>query len=369
MEKIKKNLEYQIFQSILKGKNNYQIIKDFKETNKILDKKKIKNIRKYGKWYIDLITNELVFTDKKISMEEQIFHYLCSTLKNKEENEEEGTSTILNRKKHKRVAIWITLNEGLDEEEQKKLIARCDKWLKKHVKLVGYDKENNQILTEILIMEDEFKTTEKELFSKSYVYDKDTGYPKGYKLFYADLYLKPYLLDKAMECIREYINFIGDDSEYQVMMRKKLYTKTIEKEKENLIKIDLGLEKKSSLDYLVEQIQEKPQQIEEQYKNQRKKSQDFNTKIFFINRYKIKIGMEIGKWGKEMLKKGYGLDDIYYRIDRRYNYKNIVKDKGTIDLTLLEDDVPRVIYIELGAYNDRTINEEMRKKVEETFIL
>lgn len=366
MGKVKKNLEYQILQLILQEKNNYQIIKYFKETDKTIDKKKINNIRKNGSWYIDVMTNELVFTEKKISIEEQIFHYLYKVLKEKE-NKYGRTSTISNRKIHKRIALWIALNGEFEtEEEREKIISRCDKWLKKETKLVGYDKEIKEILREISVLKDVFDETEVTLFSESYIYDKETGYPRGYGLSYSDLYLKPYLLHKSLECIKEYIGFAGNDTEYQEMMRKKLRSKIIAKEKESLR--EPGLENKLYLDYAVEQIQEKPGVIEGQYKNQRRKSQEFNTKTLLINKLFLPIAMEIGKWGKEMLKKGYSIEDIYARLERRCNRENITVDRGTIDLDLFENDVPRIVYTNLKAYNDNTINKEMKKKVEETFI-
>lgn len=56
MRKTKENEEIKILRALKEKLSYYKISQIFN-----MDKKRIKNIEKNGKWYIDLGTNELVF--------------------------------------------------------------------------------------------------------------------------------------------------------------------------------------------------------------------------------------------------------------------------------------------------------------------
>lgn len=376
MKKRKENEEIKIFRALKENLSYYKISQIFK-----LDKKRIKNIEKNGKWYIDLGTNELVFTDKKISMDKQAFYYLYYLFENNNVKENNITETIYKKNILGRIAIWLV--EG-EESKIKNMTVNCNNWhkeisnikeisdineelenekrkkrkIRKENRLVQYDCEKDNVIKEILELGEEFEKTEMEVFGKSYSYDKDTGYPKGFRLCFTDLYKRTDLLCSSLNLIKEYINFEGTEEEYRLIMLIKIYN---EKKENKLLDDDLNISLLEFSKFDTERKKECIKKLKE-YKRQE------DAKPYFY-RFKLKIGVEIGKWGKEMLKKGYSIDEIYYRLERRCDYKNITIDRGTIDLNLEIDDVPRVVYTELGAYNDETINKEMRKKVEETFIL
>lgn len=357
--KIRNNDEYKILNALKEGLSMYQISNIFK-----VDKKKIKNIKENGKWYIDLATNELVFTSKKITIEEQAFYYLYKLLEEEQEKssfneylkgnyikERKLSSTLKKKKLHLRVALWLVAGE---DESINMMSSKCNYWLNKEDKLVGYNLEVETINKEILELGEEFKKTEMEVFEKSYFYDEEVGYPRGYKLWFIDIYKRPQLLYHSLKWIKEYITFDGNDKIFKLLMIVKFYQ-----------------EVKGEFDYDISLLEFSKLNVEEQkiYIDKLKEYKKEKGIEAFFCRLNLKIAIELGKWGKSLLKKGYRIEDIYYRLDRRCSFDNInFLERGTIDLTLLEDDVPRVIYIELGAYKDKTINEEMRKKVEETFI-
>lgn len=374
MRKIKENEEIKILRALKEKLSYYKISQIFN-----MDKKRIKNIEKNGKWYIDLGTNELVFTDKKISMDKQAFYYLYYLFENNSMEGIDATKTIHRKNILGRIAIWLADGE---ETKIKSMVVNCNNWhkeitikeeleneekldkkrkkkkIRKENRLVQYDYEKEKIIKEILELGEEFKKTEMEVFEKSYFYDKETGYPKGFRLCFTDLYKRTDLLYSSLGLIKEYIDFDGAEEEYRLIMLIKIYNEKTENKPVD-DDLNISLFEFSKLDN--ERKKECIKKLKEYKRHE-------NTKPYFY-RFKLKIGIEIGKWGKEMLKKGYGIDEIYYRLERRCDYKNITKDRGTIDLNSEIDDVPRVVYTELGAYNDGTINEEMRKKVEETFIL
>lgn len=360
--KIRNNDEYKILNALKEGLSMYQISKIFK-----VDKKKVKNIKENGKWYINLYTNELVFTSKKITIEEQVFYYLYNLLEKeqgksnfseflKEESyikERKISSTLKKKRLHLRVALWLVAGE---EENINMMSSKCNYWLnKKEDKLVGYNLEFETINKEILELGEEFKKTEMEVFEKSYFYDEEVGYPRGYKLWFIDIYKRPQLLYHSLNWVKEYISFDGNDKTFKLLMIIRFY-----QEVKREFDYDISLFEFSKLNN-----EEKKIYIDKlkEYKKEK------GIEAFFC-RFNLKIAIELGKWGRSLLKKGYSIEEIYSRLERRCSFdNNNLIDRGTIDLTLLKDDVPRVIYIELGAYKDKTINEEMRKKVEETFIL
>lgn len=359
MKNIEKNVEYLILEEFKAGKNISQIANTFK-----CGRPKVRDIIKHGKWYFDLVSKKLIFTKQKISLVEQLFHFLYDKLDSEGKNFKVN-KTLSKKKNNQRVASWLVI--FLEKEEEKeKLIARCNKWFKKEKKLVGFDYVNNQILSEILEVWNEFVENEEELFEKSYYFDNETGYPKGFKLFYCDLYLKPYMLEKSLDCIKKYIGFNGSDMEYTKMIREELNNQSILETQRKISSVTKSTDI-LAIDYLTNQVTNlKPDEIEEKAKYLKKYSQNFSTAKFF-HRYKIRIGIELGKWGKKMLEKGYSIDDIYSRLERRCNFYFENKN-GTIDLPILKDDVPRIVYICLEAYKNNAINEEMKKKVEETFL-
>lgn len=329
---IKKTKEYHILNAVKENLSVYKICKIFN-----VDKKKVNMIKQRGSWFIDLNSNELVFTEKNITLEEQLFHYLSFLLQQQDTNQ--SLEILAKRKIHLRVINW------LESEISCKKLTSYNSWLKKNIKLVGYDVKKDDFKSNILEIGKLFVETEMLVLEKSYYYDKETGYPKGYKLWFIDLYKNSYFLKNSLNYILNYINFKGSDKEYKLSMLYLLsrLDKTNYNDKFQIPLIDFsnlsGEEQKEFNEEL------------EKYKKEKK------TRTY-IHKFRLKIGIEVGKWGQHMINKGYTYDEVVKILKRRYEYPQS---------KIILDDVPQIIYLELGAYYNNILSKDMKEKIESTF--
>lgn len=161
-----------------------------------IGKSTIKNIKKQGRYYIDINTGNPVFTAKTIKKKEQQFNYLC--YKDVETN---GSVFRLNNIKmfrdraiNPRLADFLGVNPS-----------QTHRWSKKEYRLVGCN-EKGVVDCEITSIYGEFLFAEAQQFlkNKPYLYDEQ-GYLKGYKLWYANL--TPELLYYAKSYAFTYISW------------------------------------------------------------------------------------------------------------------------------------------------------------------
>lgn len=329
--KLKFDTEFNIYNSS-QSNTVYKICKTFN-----VDKKKVKKIIDKGTWYLDLISNEIVFTATNITKEEQFFHYLCYTLEKQTDN---LIPSILSKKKiHTRVVEWL-------KSQNFTKVSSYSYWLKKPYKLVKYDKDKKEIDTDIKELGNLILETELQEFKNSYKYD-ELGYPTGYKLWYIDLYTKPYFILMSLEFIKDFITFKGTEKQYKLIMEVKAY-----QESRGINDLNISLLEFDELN---------DEEKEEYIKKLKDYKREKHIKNFFL-RFNIKLGIILGTWGKNLLKKGYSLKEIMEILNRRCVYND------SLSLATIENDVPRIIYMELKAYYENIISQEMKSKVEETFI-
>lgn len=260
---------------------------------------KVQKIKEQSRYYLDINTGMVVFTSKKVSIEEQQFNYLCykNNLEGKCLFGYQKNDIVRNRADNPRLAVYLGVNRS-----------QTSRWSKKDMRLFGCDK-NGKADDILYICASQFMLLETKKFQENAYYIDKNGLVKGYKLWYVQIsqgwlyYLKKYAYDYV------HIKQKGGSSEDYYSFVKNKYVDDSE--------------------YLV------------------------------IN---SRVGKQLGKWIIKQLSK-YSFDYIsesieleltpYWEMD-----DNFWKRRDNNDLY-----VPNIFYVEKGAYYNNLLSEEYREKV------
>lgn len=264
-----------------------------------INHKVVEKVKKQGRYYLDINTGMIVFTSKKVSIEEQQFNYLCykNNLEDKYLFEFQKNDIVRNRADNPRLAVYLGVNSS-----------QTHRWSKKDMRLFGCDKYGKA--DDVLyICASQFMLLETKKFQENAYYIDKNGLVKGYKLWYVQIsqgwlyYLKKYAYDYV------HIKQKGGSSEDYYNFVKNKYVDDSE--------------------YLT------------------------------IN---SRVGKQLGKWIIKQLSK-YSFDYIsesieleltpYWEMD-----DNFWKRRDNNDLY-----VPNIFYVEKGAYYNNLLSEEYREKV------
>lgn len=263
-------------------------------------KSTIKKIVEQGRYYLDIITGEIIFTSKKISKEEQQYNYLCymNDITDGDTFSKQKNSLISKRAINPRLAVYI----GVDSRQ-------TNRWSKKEKRLFGCD-ENGKADSELDMFGYSFMILEESTFSnKSYHIDKK-GMVKGYKLWYVEVsrkwlyYIKNYIYsyikwikvnkDKDVNEFYEYANKIYHEDEY-----------------------------------------------------------------CYIN---ARVSVEYGKWLIKQLNK-YSFDYIKKAIDLNTKAEWDMTDEDYNELNKLDINIPTIFYLEKDAYYTNLLSSEYKEMV------
>lgn len=271
-----------------------------------IDNKRTKSIRELylinEGWYIDINTNKVVFTSKKITFDEQLFHFLFKNLilydkPTETMLQQDKNLLIKSRKPITRLACYLSVKLSKDYET---LVRNCRNWSKKEVKLVGYNINKKTIKIDFYDFALDFIQNESFYMStKSYYYDEITGYPRGYKLWY--IYLTP--------CFMKYVAPVAWESVKSNNIKSKFIS---------------------------------------EYTNNHK-----NDKFAYI---KSLVGFQLGRWIKHKLNQNIQKEDIQFLIEEYINLSKTIY-KGI--------ELQTIFYCELGAYYSGILTNDMKNKVKE----
>lgn len=142
----------------------YQVSKDF-----------VYKVKNQGKLYTNLNTGEIVFSSKKISQKEQLFHMLSLFDDNGMPYLEKQDNYLIRRRRpNPRLSYYLDVAPS-----------QTTRWSKKEKRLVECD-EYGRITKEYCDLAQEFLATEESKYIEGYYLDENEMV-KGYKLWYATI--------------------------------------------------------------------------------------------------------------------------------------------------------------------------------------
>lgn len=176
--------------------------------------KVVEKVKKRGRYYLDLLSGEIVFTSKKISLEEQVFHYLSQDIALKTVYVEKD-SFIKNRAVVPRITNFIIAYMSLGIQNRSSLEVRFRGYYKKKtLKLVGCN-ENGEVDSYFFQVLTDFISGEHIIISKNYYLDKH-GMPKGWGLW------SLYISERWEKYLMEYVN-CGLDNQFKTDTQIRQY--------------------------------------------------------------------------------------------------------------------------------------------------
>lgn len=257
--------ELEIYNQLKKGSNIKTLAKKYG-----ISRTKVRDIKDKGRYYLNMSNNEVIFTSKSISFEEQAFHYIHSNINSFNGCNINKPKEIIERPIVPRLTNFFTgyFDLKCDPSSKKILEKKLRGWSKKDIKLVGCNDKG--IVDEEIsnIFYKEFLFLEKDIISKNYYYDENS-LPRGWKLWYLKI------SDSWLYYLKEYIDTHLDKK----LTEKELYNNIMEK---------ILNEKKSLKNNNTESIEKINQKIKFNY---------INSKIAYL------------------LVKRYG-DKVYKRLER-----------------------------------------------------
>lgn len=262
---------------------------------------KVRTIKDQGRYYFDMNSGEIIFSSKKTTRKEQIFHYLCyrDEIANGGFFNFNRTKLLKNRPTNPRLADYLGINRQ-----------NTFNWSKKKMKLIGCD-ENGNIDQDIIDEGNGFIYNENEQFLKNRPYEVDEkGYLRGYKLWYVELtpewlyYLKNYAFD--------YVNWNRKNKDKSI---KEFYSYTKERYRDN--------------------------------------------KYYYIN---TRAGIWLGKWIIKSMET-YNYEYIAEAINLKSKGWWYKTDEDYEKEEDMEITIPSIIYIEKGAYYSDLLTSEQKAMI------
>lgn len=179
---------------------------------------RVQKVKTQGRYYLDLLSGEIIFASKKISLEEQVFHYLSQDIALNTLYVEKDIF-LKNRAVVPRITNFMIAYMNLGIHNRNSLETRFRGYYnKKTLKLVGCN-ENGDVDSYFLEVLIDFISGEQSTISKNYYLDEH-GMPRGWGLWslYISEQWETYLMIYIKCCLS---NKFKTDAQLRKYMLKK----------------------------------------------------------------------------------------------------------------------------------------------------